>query len=148
MGHHGDPELDQLVDELDLRPFDLDGAGAALLQEAAGVADSLLDAHLVREEGHVADDEGVRHPARDRAGVVEHLLHRDGQGVLVAQDVVADRVADQQHRNPGLVEDLRGGEIVGRKHREPRALGLPRLQVADGDRHRSRLLRECTAAGS
>ena len=42
-------------------------------------------------------------PRDNRAAVMEHLLHRDGQGVFVAQHHHAQRIADQDGINAGLV---------------------------------------------
>jgi hypothetical protein len=146
VGHHGDPDVHEPVDEVQLGALDLHRVRTALLHEPAGVADAVLDRHLVGQERHVPDDHRPFHAPGDGLRVMQHLLHRDRERVRVAQDVVRDRVADEEDRDAGLVEDPRGGEVVGGEHREAGAPRLPGLQVVDRD-HRSRLLGKCTAVG-
>ncbi len=73
-----------------------------------------------------------RGAADDRLGVVDHLVHRDPDGRLVAEHRLAERVADQEHRDAGLVEQLRGREVVGGQHRDPLAVGMHPGDVDDG----------------
>ena len=143
MGHHRDADVDEPVHEIELGPLQLHRLSAALLDHAPGVADAVLDRGLERHERHVADDHRTLDASRDGPHVVQHLLHRDGQLVRVAEDVASDRVADEQHGHARAIQDLGGGEVVGGQHHEAPALGLPRSKVVDGYRHRSRLL-ECT----
>ena len=77
MPHHGDAcGHDGAYLRADFAPaLELHGVRAAFLQKAAGVAHRVFHAHLVGEEGHVAHDEGMRGPARDRAAVVDHIFH-------------------------------------------------------------------------
>ena len=56
--------------------------------------------------------------AGDGAGVVEHLVESDGQGVLVAEDDHAERVADEDHVDAGLVEQARGGIVIRGERRD------------------------------
>ena len=71
-----------------------------------------------------ADDQGARRAADDGLRVVEHLGHRHPDGRLVAEHDLAERIADEEHRDPGLVEDLGGRVVVGGQHRDPRAVGV------------------------
>ena len=57
------------------------------------------------QERHVADDQRALRAAHHGLGVVEHLVHRDAHGRLVAEADLAERIADEQHRDAGLVED-------------------------------------------
>ena len=57
----------------------------------------------------------------------EQLVDGDRQGGLVAEDVVGGRVADQQHRDAGLVED-RGGVLVVQV-----SIGPPLAALLGGD---------------
>src|SRR5690606_10331611 len=52
---------------------------------------------------------------------------------LVAVDVVGGRVADQQDRDAGAVEDGRGVLVVRGEHRPPLAALLGRQQVTGAD---------------
>ena len=79
-----------------------------------------------------ADDQGVLRAAHDGLGVVEHLRHRDPDGRLVAEDDLAERVADEQQRDAGLVEELGRREVVGGQHRDALAVGVQLGDVDDG----------------
>jgi hypothetical protein len=48
--------------------------------------------------------------------MVEHVLHRDGQRVLIAQHHHPKRIADKDGIHTGLILCQRGGVIVGRQH--------------------------------
>ena len=56
---------------------------AALLHEAPGVAQGLLRADRVAEEGHVPYHQRVANTPADRFGVVDHFVHRDTHGRIV-----------------------------------------------------------------
>ena len=118
----------------------LDAVGAALLEQAASVGHGLLDADLVGHEGHVADDEGVLSAAGDGGTVVDHVLHGDGEGVLVAEHDVAEGVADEDAVDAGLVLELGGGVVVCGQHAELAALGLGLCEGCDGVLHGGLLL--------
>ncbi len=72
------------ADQLDARALDLDGFGAGFLDEADGVGDAFGDRAVIAAEGHVGHNEGAAHGAAHGAGVVEHLVHGDGERVFVA----------------------------------------------------------------
>ncbi len=93
--------------------LDLDGLAAGALDDAAAVAQGLLDGGLVGHEGHVHDDERAGRAAHDGGGVADHVHEADGQGVVVAQQGGAERIADEDQRNAGGVEEPGGLEIVG-----------------------------------
>jgi len=63
----------------------------------------------------------------------DELVHGDREGRVVAVDDVRGRVADEQDRDPGLVEDPGGEGVVGGQHGPALAAGLGGGQVADGD---------------
>jgi hypothetical protein len=107
--------------------LELDRVRAGLLQEAAGVPHRVLDGDRVAEEGHVADDQGPLGPAAHGGRVVDHLVHGHGQRRVVAEAHVRDRVAHEDHVDPGRVDDLRVIVGVGREHRQP----LAALALAD-----------------
>ena len=60
--HDGDPDLGEAVDQVRLQPLELDGVGAAFLDESAGVAHAVFQGRLVRHERQIADDHGVASP--------------------------------------------------------------------------------------
>ena len=103
--------------------LDLDRLCAAVLHEPARVLRRLLD-RGVRQERHVADHERVLRPADDGPRVMEHLVHRDAHGRLVAERDLAQRIADEDHRDAGVVEDARGREVVRGEHRDALAVGV------------------------
>ena len=109
--------------------------GAAFLDQAAGVADRVFGTYLVRQERHVGDDEGPVGRFDDRAYQGHQFVDGDRQRRFVAEDVVGGRVADEQHRDPCLVEDPRGERVVGGRATVVgpvhRARGLRAAAVAD-----------------
>ena len=54
-------------------------------------------------------------PTRDQPRVINHLVHSHRQSIGLALNDTAQRVADQQHFDPRLVEDPRKRVIVGRE---------------------------------
>ena len=86
----------------------------------------------VGEERHVADDQRARRAADDGLGVVDHLGHRHAHRRLVAEDDLAERIADEDQRDPGLVEDLGGRIVVRGQHRQALAVGVHLRDVDDG----------------
>ena len=71
------------------------------------VRSAWVGALLVRAERQVGDDQRPPGRADHGADQREQLVDGDRQGGLVAVDVVGGRVADQQRRDAGLVEDAR-----------------------------------------
>ena len=71
-----------------------------------------------------AADDGLR--------VMEHLGHRDPHGRLVAEQHLPERVADEEHRDAGFVEDLGGRVVVRGEHRDALAIGVHPGDVRDG----------------
>ena len=108
--------------------LDLDRLRAAVLEEGAGVGHRLLDRDAVGQEGHVADDERASRAAHDGARVVEHLGHRDAHGGLVAEHDLAERVADEDHRDAGLVHDAGGRVVVGGQDGDALPVGVHRAR--------------------
>ena len=97
MGHHGDAGGDERRDRVGLldAPFELHRLAAGLLEDAAGVFDRLELAEVVARERHVDDHQRVLHRAADHLGVVDHLVERHRQRVLVPLDDHRHAVADE-----------------------------------------------------
>ena len=119
MGTDGHAGLDQAADERDdaFAALDLHAVGAALFDEAEGVAQALVIVGLVGPEGEVGEEEGRAQDAPDATGVVDHLVHRHGQGGVVALHGHAQGVADEDERDGLGAEGLnnrRGGGVVAR----------------------------------
>ncbi|GBD19287.1 hypothetical protein HRbin27_01793 [bacterium HR27] len=138
--HDRDASPNQPSDRLDDRStaLDLDRLCAALLDEATSIAQRLLRRHLEGQERHVGHDERPANSPGDGPGVVEHIGERDRDRRLVTQHGVAERVADQDDRDTGLVSEPRSRIVVGRDHHDPFAASLHRDQIGNGDplRHR------------
>jgi hypothetical protein len=97
--------------------LELDRLGRALLDEAAGVAQRFLRAHLIREEGHVRDQQRARARAGDCARMVDDLVDGDGECSVLAANRRREAVADQDGVDAGLIEDAREGVVVSGQHR-------------------------------
>ena len=95
--------------------FQLDHVRARCHQPC-GSGKRTLGRGLVAAERQVGDDEGAFASGCDAARVVAHFgeLHRQGRGV--ALDHHAERVADQQHVDPGGVEHAREARVVAGEH--------------------------------
>ena len=106
--------------------LELDGVGAPLLHQPAGVQHGLLGAGLVAHERHVPHDHRAGLRARDGARVVQHVVHRHRQRAVVAEHDRAHGVAHEQDLDAGLVGEPRGREVVRRDHRDGLALALER----------------------
>ena len=98
--------------------LELHALGAAFLDHAAGIGDGVCDRDLVGEKRHVADEQSALAAARDHARVVDHLVHGDAEGVVVALHHHAERVTDQQQIRAGTIGDAREREVVRGQHRE------------------------------
>ena len=70
-------------------------------------------------------------PRATGLGVVDHVVHGDEDGRLVAEDDHTKAIADKDHRNAQLVEQLGGRVVVGGEHGD--LLAVP-LHLDDGCR--------------
>ena len=113
--------------------FDLDGFGAGFLDEADGVGKAFSDGAVIAAEGHVGDDESAANGAANGAGVVQHLVHGDGEGVVVAEDDHGERVADQQEIDAGFVDEAGAGVVVRGERGDGLALALHFTERGHGD---------------
>ena len=114
-------------------PFELDCVGTGLLHEPCRGGERLLGRGLVGAERKVRDHQGARGAPHDGRDERHHLVDGDREGRVVAVDDHRGRVADQEHRDAGRVEQARGQGVVGGEHRPPLALGLGGGEVTDGD---------------
>ena len=133
VAHHRDAGLDEQAHRLgDARAaLQLDGLRAALLEHAAGVAQGVGGAGLVAHERHVGDDVRLAGGADDGLHVVQHLVHGHGDRGVVAEDDVAEAVADEDERDAGLFDEAGGRVVVGGDHDDLLAASLHRLEVGD-----------------
>jgi hypothetical protein len=85
VGDDGDFGVGEGADEFDARAFDFDGFGAGFLDEADGVGEAFGTCRCSCRRA-CRRRRGAMDGAADGAGVVEHLVHGDGEGVFVAED--------------------------------------------------------------
>ena len=107
--------------------------------ELCGIGDRLLCGAVIGTEGHVADDQLIGSAPNHSTGVVEHLVHGHRECRPVPERGVAQAVADEQDRYPGLGEQAGGGVVVGGDHGEAATLTFGRPDLIDGDRHGTNL---------
>jgi hypothetical protein len=103
MAHDRNLGVSEGADQLDARAFNLDCFGSGFLHETDGVGQSLGYGTVIAAEGHVGDHQRAAHGAANGAGVMQHLVHGDGQGVVVAQNHHGQRIAHQQQVDAGLI---------------------------------------------
>ena len=97
----------------DLLPtLQLDGIGAALLQEAARVLDRAAGVDVVGEEWQIGDDMGSRCAAADGFRVIDDVIKCDWDGRIVALDDHPQRITDQEDVDACLFREPGKGKIV------------------------------------
>ena len=109
----------------------LDRVRAALLHEPDRGREGLLGAHLVAAERQIGHHQRRLRAPYDGLDQRHQLVDRHRDRVVVAVHVVGRRIADEQHRDARLVEDLRGVHVVGGEHRPPLPALLHLPQVVD-----------------
>ena len=135
VSHHRDADVHHPAHGIEHRTstLELDGGGSALLEQPARVAHGLFDADLIREERHVGHDERARGAPHDGARVMEHVVERHGERVLVAEHDHAHRVADQDARPRRLVQQARHRRVVGGQHGDLLAARLLLLEIGNAN---------------
>ena len=97
-------------------PFELERIATAFLHDADSVLHALRGVDLIGAERHVADDECPSDASCHAAGVVNHLVERDGQSRYVAGHHVAGAVAHKNDVDASLVHQLSQRIVVGSEH--------------------------------
>ena len=130
VAHHRDLGVEDGVDRVEALAAALElhrgGAGA---HEAGRVGDGVLAPEVVAHPRQVGDDQRARLRARDRAGVVRHVVDGDVQRVVVPEHDHRHRVADEDHVDAGGVDRARRRRVVRGDHHERRAGALARDDV-------------------
>ncbi len=80
-----------------LAAFELHSVGTGLLHHPPGISNRVLDRHLIGQEGHVDEDQGLADTPHHRGAMIDHLIHRGVQGCRVTGQHLIERVAHQQH---------------------------------------------------
>ena len=106
-----------------------DRVRAALFHEPDPGADRLLGGLLIAAKWQIGNDQRLCGPARNGPGEENHLLHRDRERGGEAEDVIARRVANQEHLHAGLIENLCRQGVIRGQHGKVLAGILGRLQV-------------------
>ena len=129
------PGRDELLDlpQHPLAALQLDGLRARLLQEPDRRVQRRLRRGLVGAERQVGDDQRPLLPRTTAAVSGSRSSTVTGMVRVVAEDHHRRGVADQQHRDPGVVEDSRGERVVGGEHGPLLAALLGGGEVAHGD---------------
>jgi len=70
---------------------------------------------VIAAVGHVRDEEGAARSTAHGAGVMEHFVDGDGQGIFVAEHDHAERIADEDDVHAGFVNQARGRIVVSRE---------------------------------
>ena len=127
-------------DEFDLRrhdfgAFKLDHVRACAHQPRS-VFVRLFRTLLVTAKGHVAKHQRALGASRDDSGVIDHVLHGDGQGRIMALYRHAERIANKKNVNAACVEQRGEARIGTGQHGD--AIGFPThfLQDAGRDFHK------------
>ena len=120
MTHHRNFGFDEARNQFEaaLAAFDFHGFCAGFLHEANGVLNGFVDRNVEAAEGHIGNEQRAFRAAADGARVMKNLIERDGQRAVVAESDHAQRIADEQHVDAGLVEQARGGIVVGCEKRD------------------------------
>ena len=67
---------------------------------------------MVGAKGHVGHQQRMANSAADGARMVQHLVHGDWQSAVITEDGLAQRIANENHVNAGLVDKPRSGIVV------------------------------------
>ena len=118
-----------------LTPLQLDRLRASFFQDATRVANRIRRFDVVAQERHVSDNVDVLGGPHDRLYVVNHLVHGDGHGGIVAENHVSQAVAHQYYGNSRLFENPGRGVIVRGHHGYLLATVFHILQVLNRDAH-------------
>lgn len=124
-----------------LTAFQLHRLGAAVGQQACGVAERLSGRFLVAGERQVGHHAGAPTAAHHRQGVGDHHLQAHSQGAGHAIEHHAQRIADQQQVGMRIEEAGHGRAVGGQRHQAAGTLAA--LDIGNGQA----MLRAMTAHG-
>ncbi len=114
MRHHRNLSLGEPSDQVKAAcsAFDLDCLGAGFFNETCRVGYPFRSRHLVGPEGHVGDHHRVFDRPPYGAGVQQHLVHGDGECVVIAHDHHGQGISHQDEVDARLVHQPCGGVVV------------------------------------
>ena len=114
-------------------PFELDRLAARFLQDPGRIGHGGGAAQVKRRERHVDHDQRPLHGAAHDLRMVDDLVERHVQRVLVALHHHRQAVAHQHRVDAGFIEQRGKREIVSREHADLPAFGLEGREP--GNRH-------------
>jgi hypothetical protein len=132
VAHHGDAGPHHGGDRLGhLRraTLHLHGRGARLLEHASRITDRLLGGDLIGQEWEVDDDEPSLDASPHGPRMIDHVVERDRQRGIEAEDDVRERVTDENHVGAGAIHEAREKEVVGSKRSDALASTLHLLEI-------------------
>ena len=94
----------------------LDSLTSALLHQSACIHNGIINGGLVAHKGHIADHECIFCTSGNSGGVVNHILHGNGDGILIAEHNHAQRVANQNGIYATFIHQLCCGIIISGQH--------------------------------
>src|SRR5579875_1933292 len=89
--------------------------------ETGGIADGVEHTQVIAHPGHVSDDHAGDLCTGHCSNVAFHIVDRDLQGVLVAEHVVRDGIANEHYVDSGLVDDASAWLVIGGDHHDRRS---------------------------
>lgn len=131
---NGDTGARELFDSLFPGAFELYGIGSRLDQRDA-IGNRLFGARLEGAKRHIGGEE--RSPAASSGGgyVMEHLLHGNREGVLIAEGDVANGITNEDEVNSRLVGYGGGWGVIGSDADDSAALHGADSWCGDADFH-------------
>ena len=122
----GDPRLHKSFDHGDggAVGFQFHRIAVGILDQTRRVEQSLFFGKVEGKEGHIAHNERLGSAAADRFAMVDHVIHRHGDGIRVTESRHTEGVADQDHIHAARLSELCSGGIVSGKHHDFFAVGL------------------------
>ena len=113
-----------------LAALQLDGLNAAFLHQSARGPQRIVARDLVRHERQVTDQVGPFGTTGHACAVIDHVVQRHRQGVVMTLHDHAQRVAHENHVRTRHVDQACHGRVVGGDHHKPLVVGLllPKVQ--------------------
>jgi len=109
VAHDRDSRINEPAHKIEetTRALEFDAVRCCLIEHPSGVAHAVFYGDLVGHEGKVSHYERVLDHSSHCFGMMEHLFHGDRQSRGVAEHRLPQRVADEDQRNPCLIEQAR-----------------------------------------
>ncbi len=114
MPRDGNLSVDHMADDINplFAAFNLHHLRSAFFHKSSGVANGFFVVYMIGAVRHVSDEKCVFDAAADGFYVMQHLVNRYRERVLVAKHGHGQGVADQDHINCGFVNQPRTGIVI------------------------------------